>query len=450
MSIKVIDSRDVSNPESRAVLQALASRSLKPIDEQVLSVNQDKTEKFISQHVIGYNHDSVLENADSVIISLSDISMFAAKAIEDTSLFRGTESSTRYIDFEHQPFITPVEVSNNVNVKLFTAAQNSLRKFYVENLAILTEEYKERFPVETGQSETVWLKAVKAKAFDVMRSFLPGGAATTVNWGTDLRHAKERISKLKTYHLTEVQDLAFALEKELNSKYPSSVPITPMDEIDNHYLKYSTEYHQYAEENVCYGNVDLWNNPKYKYQMLDIGYTQDSLELYRETYPSLQDRPKGASLPRMYGDRFTVSGLIDFGSFRDVQRHRNGICKIPLLTTENGFEDWYLEQLTPEIQEKANYILFEIEKAVKGFAPEVAQYIIPMGYRMPFLLDYDLAQMVYFTELRSSKHVHPTARLVAHHTADFFDTKLPWLNLYTDRSEGAFNIGRGRHDITKY
>src|SRR2546430_6725631 len=49
--------------------------------------------------------------------------------------------------------------------------------------------------------------------------------------------------------------------------------------------------------------------------------------------------------------------LLDFGSFRDLQRQRAVITRMPLLTDYHGFEEWYLGELPDVLREKALCLL---------------------------------------------------------------------------------------------
>lgn len=435
MHVTIIDSTDIPSPESRSVIQALASRSLKPISEHLSTVTQSKTEDFTKKHIIGYGHDSVHENADGIIISCSDVSILAAKALEDFSLFKGTEASTRYIDFSKQPFIGAKDQHYTV--------LEIMRSFYLTNLPVLEDYLKTQYPIDAAMDRAVYTKAIKAKTFDIMRGFLPAGATTMVNWTTDIRTAKRQVVMLITHPLEEISNIGKEIHHALLQRYPVSMQGVDLD-IQTHIAKFNSEYH-YFEECPSYSTADLWTNPEYEYGKFDVEYIDSDIKNIEVNYPSLQTRPKGCPPPRIYASRFNVAGLIDYGSFRDIQRQRNGVCKIPILTTSNGFENWYLEQLPLDLQTKAKEFLEFIEEQMDN--EFLDQYIVPIGYRVPFLLDYSLEQMIYVSELRSSKHVHPTARNVGLHIADFLEEKLPFVKLYIDRSEPEFNINRGLQDI---
>lgn len=445
MQASIFDSRDIPNPESRAVLQALSSRSLDSMRNHIDRVNQDKTENFISVNCIGYGHDSVLENADSIIIHVSGVSMLTAKAIEDFSRFKGTEASTRYINVTSLPFVTAY--GTDFENKLMRKHFDFFDRFY----PLVVEELFIKFPNTALDSKTQLMhdKAIKAKAFDISRCWLPAGASTVVNWATDIRSLKDHLTMLLAHPLTEIQEVAFTIMTVAKEKYPASFERFPNREHVRFISENALEYFYFTEE-ADYGPTDVWSSEKYSYQQIDICYNADEIDIISEDYTSLFVRPRGCPAPRMYVSNFNIAGLMDFGSFRDIQRHRNGKCKMPILEA-NSFETWYLDQLSPELREVATTHRLEIEVAIKEFrkgnSALATQYLIPFGYRVPYLLEYSFEQMIYVAELRSSKHVHPTCRVVAQATDDFISEKLPFVNLHTDRSDTQFDARRGNHDI---
>ena len=65
----------------------------------------------------------------------------------------------------------------------------------------------------------------------------------------------------------------------------------------------------------------------------------------------LQTRPAKAELhPRFreLGD-ITFQFPLDFGSYRDLQRHRSAIQPMPILSTRHGFDPWYVSSQSPII-----------------------------------------------------------------------------------------------------
>jgi len=118
---------------------------------------------------------------------------------------------------------------------------------------------------------------------------------------------------------------------------------------------------------------------------------------------------------------------IDFGSFRDVQRHRNGVCRMPMLTTSRGFETWYLDQLDAATREKAVELLRVQEKAIANLkcSDTDRQYFVAMGFKVPVSITMGLPAFLYLAELRSTKSVHPTLRTKVLWMVDQFPEGVP-------------------------
>jgi len=81
-------------PETVAVTFAKTSRSPEPFDEIAAGLTDKKSSRFHEKWVVGYGHSSVAEHA-ILHIALEDISIVAAKAIEENRLSSFTEKSTR-------------------------------------------------------------------------------------------------------------------------------------------------------------------------------------------------------------------------------------------------------------------------------------------------------------------------------------------------------------------
>ena len=111
--------------------------------------------------------------------------------------------------------------------------------------------------------------------------------------------------------------------------------------------------------------------------------------------------------------------LLDFGSFRDIQRHRAVVQRMGLLTFQYGFHDWYLDSLPYDLQTGVRNFIAAHKIRIKalGLSEIEEQYLIPMGYQVPIRLTGSLAKMFYLVELRSQKTVHPTLHANAYHLA---------------------------------
>ena len=151
----------------------------------------------------------------------------------------------------------------------------------------------------------------------------------------------------------------------------------------------------------------------------------------------------------------TFECLLDFGSYRDLQRQRAVVQQMPLLSTEFGFEPWYLAQLPDSVRAGVLERLGQFEnKIMPDFVSRwglyEAQYFVPMGYQVPCQVTGDLPALVYLVELRAGSMVHPTLRRRAQQMASALMElgSSAGLVLHVDFSEaGRFDSRRGRQDI---
>src|SRR3972149_10418033 len=82
-------------PEVVAFAFAKTSRSPEPFDQIAAELTATASAKFHEKWVVDYGHASVAEHA-VLSIAIENVSILAAKAIEDNRLASYTEKSTRY------------------------------------------------------------------------------------------------------------------------------------------------------------------------------------------------------------------------------------------------------------------------------------------------------------------------------------------------------------------
>jgi hypothetical protein len=270
-----------------------------------------------------------------------------------------------------------------------------------------------------------------------MRGFLPAGITTQLSWHTNLRQAWDKLSLLRHHPLIEVRDIANEILVKLREKYSHSFSHQLFEEQET-YRGYTVSKHNYfqPEATVPFQMTTTIKNAE--------------LENYTDIFVN---RPIKTNLPTFLTElgQVTYNFILDFGSFRDIQRHRNGVCRMPLLTTKLGFNTWYLEQLPADLQTKAKELIAEQTAALEQLEtiPEIKQYYIAMGFNVPCRVTYGLPATVYTVELRSNKTVHPTLRKIAHQMQAALKEAFPKLLLHCDLGADDWDIRRGLQDIVK-
>jgi len=422
--IIIIDGYEVPHPEDNAMLQALYSRSPQSVTNHLEKIKQVGSGKFMDQYYINFGHQSI-GDCGTTTLYVEYVSMLAAKAIQDSPLYNGQEASTRYLDMSKQPVLNPLGTPEG------KAIQDLWMEFYGSAMEPTIQHLHATYPLKEGEDAKQYEKAIKARAFDVLRSFLPAGCTTLVSWHTTLRHAADHLNDLRHYPLAEVKGLADAMLTSLQERYPHS---------------FGQKRYEATERYLAEVGASYFYDPGIIETVLKA-----NLDVRALSQPVILNRPAKTRLPHYLDDlgQVTYEFLLDFGSFRDLQRHRNGVCRMPLLSTRWGFNPWYLEQLPPSLRDRAEILIghqsLQIERLEAS--PEEKQHYVAMGFNVPCKVTRGLPGTLYLIELRTSKTVHPTMRRVAQDMARALQAKYPMLTMHADMNPDDWDIRRGAQDI---
>ena len=118
-------------------------------------------------------------------------------------------------------------------MEMSTDAINKWLEIYTKYQPIVVEGLKILYPMQEGESQSTWEKAIKARSFDIMRGFLPVGVTTQLSWHTNLRQARDKLQMLAFHPLLEVRHVAKMLFDKLIAQYPHSFKETDMHEDGN-------------------------------------------------------------------------------------------------------------------------------------------------------------------------------------------------------------------------
>lgn len=421
---------DEFSPEDTAMMQALYSRSPKSVEEHVEKVRAGGSGKFMSTFYIGYGHASIAD-CGSTTIFIENISILADKAIQDWPLYSGQETSTRYIDMAKREIIDPLNTEESKMI------MSRWMKFYAEGQEQLKPFLKEKYPRREEEEEKIYDKAIAARAFDIMRGFLPAGITTQLSWHTNLRQAQDKLALLRYHPLPEVKMIAQNILDKLKAKYENSFSHSLYPEQEAYRAEITEKYTYFPPE-----------NPK----TFSFSHNINRVELKK--YSDILDkRPIKTNLPYFLGGlgNCVFEFLLDYGSFRDIQRHRSAIARMPLLTAKLGFQEWYLEQMPVTMRQEAEKLIVEQTQAINqlDMDDKQKQYYLAMGFNVFCHITNPLPSAVYVTELRSGKTVHPSLRRVAHAMYHALQENFPEIKLHCDLDPDDWDVRRGLSDIIK-
>jgi len=325
------------------MLQAFYSRSSDSIVERLssLGLNEGSIRKSLRSYYIGYGHQSI-GDCGSYTLFIEGVSILTAKAIQDNPLYAGQETSSRYIDFGGQD--------------LRGSADDWLH-LYKHAVKVLPEYL-------SGQDTGLSPKALQVKAFDIARGLLPASAMTQLSWHGSIQSIRTHLAKLLQHPLSIVRHDAEAIHAHLKD---ASDLFTELPDPEPH--DWYLDTHSAPDFSVC----PLWINAK-----PDMATTETKL----------------------LGSSHYMDNL-DYGSYRDIQRHRPAYIKSTPPSQWLGPNTWYLDQLPPHLAKQVEY-----QWDYHDINPENA----PLMSKVLTLVHADIKQFAYMFALRTSPTVHPTLR----------------------------------------
>lgn len=358
----------IGHPDLVAFLQAFYSRSHKSIVERLEdfspdSMDADKIRKSLQKWFIQYNHESIGDCGD-IVLFVENVSFMTAKAIQDNPLYSGQETSSRYIDFSNQP-----EPDN--------LPENSLHHYwmgkYKDSIHLVRDMIRSEFP-ELSED------AVKPKAFDISRGLLPVTALTQLSWKGSIREIRRQLGRLLCHPLNIVRDDAETILQVVRRRFPDLFGKVDRDETYPWFL----------------------NNDDYS-AFSHMMYTQSNHYNNEHTQPLLNRHPRALG-PIAFLDS------IDFGGYRDVQRHRRAYvksqnpldilesCMPTILANKNGFYQTWLAKAGIDFEDYS------------VAADAASDWVVPLLTPVDTVFVADIEQWKYTTEMRTKPTVHPTVR----------------------------------------
>ena len=421
-------------PEVKAVTFAKCSRSAESFDKIANELTEEKSAEFNEKWVVGFGHSSIAEHA-VISMAVEGVSNLATKVIEDARLASFTEKSSRYQIFNKDKIYMPENIMNSDLKDVYLDAVNSLMNTYEEMTSPMMEFVKTKYPKPADQDEKLYNMVSKARACDNIRYLLPSATQTNLGMTINTRELENLIKKLLSHPLKEMQDIG----KEIKEKAMEAVPtLIKFAEKNNYIVETKNKLKEIAKNNLgreagdnqAVTIVDYDKNAEDKlvasilYPYSDLSFNEIAekvKEMSQEKKEEIIDetlkrREKfDAPLRELEHVYYTFDILMDYGAFRDVQRHRMCTQSNQAVTVVHGYD------LPPEIREAGFENKFKevVEKSVEAYNkiyerfPDEAQYVVPLCFRKRVLITWNLRELHHFISLRSGKKGHASYRRIA-------------------------------------
>jgi thymidylate synthase ThyX len=410
---------------------------------------QQKASAFNEKWVVGFGHNSVAEHAVCPL-ALENVSILASKSIEDSRLAAFTEKSTRYQLFDRTKYLKPEKIMKSKFGAEYERAMNSLFDFYVESTPKMLEFMKKKYPKPEAMNEKFYESLTKSRACDVLRYALPASTLTNIGMTANARALEHAIVKMLSHPLEEMQAIGAQMKEECSKLLPSLLKAAKKNDYitgtEERMLSFSEKYSLKAENRKDVELVVSGKNAEAKLvASILYRYSGHSFAQCLKQAEKMQDAEKemvldefmkgiGKDQPLREFEHpyFTFDILVDFGAFRDIQRHRMCTQTAQLLSTDHGYSlpQEIVDCGLKEGFEKCMSSAKKLSDSMRVEMPFEAQYCVPLAFRKRVLFTWNLRELWHFIKLRSGKAGHESYRKIARQCYQEMKEKHPLLAKY--------------------
>ncbi len=423
------------------------------------SRGMSRAEKLYETVFVEYGDDSVAQ-LGGAHVACEQASAILTKVLERGRLAAYLEQSTRYIYYDAKlkdadgaarfRYQTPPEIAQGLMGGRYAATMDRLFESYSFVVHALTSHFQTRFPQGTQETRGAYRSATRARACDTARGLLP--ASTTSNLGIFAtgQAYEALLMRMNASPLAEAREYSQMMLVELRKVIAGFLSRVDVEDRGVAWSDYFRDIAQNMNELVEGEGAPLdgsdFDLERDEVTMLDYDPDAEVRLVAAALYPysdrsevellktafEMSDEERRRVISTYVGERlnrrhkpgrgmeriyYRFDVLSDFGSFRDLQRHRMMTIDWQRLTPRHGYSTPpEIEEVGGEVAERWRESMSEMSElywdVLKEHGADVAQYTIPFGYRIRYNVQMNARQAFHMLELRTGASGHSDYRRI--------------------------------------
>ncbi len=410
------------------------------------SLRLKRAEELYQRVFTQYGDDSVAQ-LGGVHLACEQASNVLTKVLEWGRLAAYLEQSTRYMFYDkplgdRYRYFIPPEVEQGGLGESYRAEIDALFESYSALTDQLTRYYETLHPQQADDSDYVYRSTIRAKVCDDLRGLLP--AATTSNVGIYAtgQSYEMLLLRMRASGLAEVRDYADLMLVELRKMIPAFLRRVDVADRGGAWSQYLADTANAIGDLAATHTIDSAPRPEVTLVEYD---PEAETKIAAATLYSVSDAPddslltyvRGLSEPERQelfaayvGDRsnrrhrpgrameradYRFDILCDYGIFRDLQRHRMMTLEWQTLGTAHGYitpESITELDLTDHWDQAMQRAADHHRALVDAVGRSVAQYAVPLAYKVRFFMQMNVREAFHLLELRTGEGGHQGYRRV--------------------------------------
>ena len=440
--------------------------------------NPNRGFEFYNKVLLDYGDDSVAElgTVQCALEWVSNIA--AQKLEDHRIGFSFLEKSSRYVAFDKKingnyKYYRDKKIMTSSYADNFIQSCNLAFEIYSKNIIPMQNYLKEKMPIDNlyfynsdiqnestfnslkssidiENAKKIYLSTIKAKTLDILRNLLPSSTLTNVAITGNGRAFEYLLFNMFSSGLYELQDLGNNLFEELEkyiqpfikrSKDKYSIAyreyLTKTKDSINQFLNSEFQSKENDNNNIINSNsanlLSFISNKDAEIKLASSilhQYCKDTTMTFLLDFVNSISDEKRHEIIRLYTQfrqnrrhrpgrafesiDYSFELLTNYGTFRDLHRHRIMTISRQLLSTKYGF-DIPGEILGLGIEKDYKdcmYFSNDVYNIISKKMLDEAQYVVNFAYRYPYFMKMNLREACHLIELRTTPQGHPDYRRV--------------------------------------